>query len=119
MTMTKKEQEEMEALQTRLALRYHPPVEPDIEVPGKGDLMRCGYMFNAYNRVVMKACTTEYSHNLGTWDNRGMFHAKGGIRLYSTKRLAYMALLNELSEGAAKTLREVELRMEREADLDK
>jgi len=109
MAMTKKEQAEMESLETRLALHFYPKVEPDIMPPESYSTILNGYDYNVHCKEVVKACTSSISHNYGRWDKTT---SQGSRRLYSTPKLAYMALLSDMAEKYAEELREVEKRME-------
>jgi len=106
--MTKKELAEMEALKTRLALRYYPEVERDVEPLGMPGVVN-GWDFNLYSNEVRKACTSSVGHSYGHWDKTDSQHSRW---LFSTRRLAYSALLAAMSKQAAEQLRGIELRME-------
>lgn len=103
--MTKKEMAEMEALKTRLALRFYPEVEPDIEIPGFGEGIKNGWLPNVYSRRVEKACTSSVYHNFGGWDKTTTQCPR---RLYSTEKKAYEALLCGMAKDYAVNLRLVE-----------
>jgi hypothetical protein len=109
MAMTKKEQAEMEALRTRLALHFYPKVEPDILPPLYFDVIENGYTYNVYLKRVEKACTSRMYHSYGQWDKTS---SQGSIELYSTPKLAYMAMLHDMADMYAADMREVEKRME-------
>lgn len=111
MAMTKKELAEMEALKTRLALRFWPEVLPDIQPPKEYSTILNGYSFNAYSKRVKKACTSSRYHSLDEWDKTDR---RDSISLYSTAKLAYMAMLHEVAEDFARELRAIEKRMEAE-----
>ena len=106
--MNKKEKEEVETLKTRLALRFFPPVEPDVDIPLSREIIN-GWAYNEYTMVVSKACTSSVSHGYGKWNKTT---SQRPIKLYSTQKLAYAALLNKLSKKFANELRGVEKRME-------
>jgi hypothetical protein len=109
MAMTKKEAAEVEALKTRLSLRFYPEIEPDIDIPKDGIVN--GWQCNEFSARVEKACTSSISHNYGAWDKTTAQHP---MRLYSTKTLAYKALLSKMAIKFACELRSVEKRMEDE-----
>lgn len=109
MAMTKKEIAEIEALKTRLALHFYPEIEPDIDIPKDGIVN--GWQFNEFSARVEKACTSRINHNFGGW---GKTTSQQPMRLYSTKRLAYKALLSKMAIRFAYELRSVEKRMENE-----
>jgi len=109
MAMTKKELAEVEALKTRLALRFFPKVEPDILPPTDWNEIRNGWRFNTHSKSVEKACTGANAHNDWGWDAT---RSQGATPLYSSRALAYKAMLYELSSQAASDLRSVERIME-------
>ena len=109
MAMTKKEIAEVEALKARLALHFYPEIEPDIDIPKDGIVN--GWQFNVFSCRVEKACTSSIYHNFGGWDKTT---TQQPMRLYSTKRLAYKALLSKMAVKFANELRSVERRMEEE-----
>ncbi len=109
MAMTKKELAEVEALKTRLALRFFPKVEPDILPPTDWNEIRNGWRFNTHSKSVEKACTGANTHNDWGW---GKTTSQYAISLYSSQALAYQAMLHELSKQAASDLRSVERIME-------
>ena len=109
MAMTKKELAEVEALKTRLSLRFYQEIEPDIDIPKEGIVN--GWLYNEYAMRVEKACTSSISHNYGGWDKTTTQQPR---RLYSTKALAYKALLAKMAVKYANELRAIEKRMEEE-----
>lgn len=110
MSMTKKEREEVEQLKTMLALRFYPEVEPDIDIPERlsGETTN-GWTCNPYSERVEKACTTSIHHGIGCWNKTT---SQEPMRLYSTEKKAYQALLGKMAKRFAIELREVERRME-------
>ena len=109
MAMTKKEIEAVEALKTRLALHFYPDIETDIDIPKDGIVN--GWQCNEFSARVEKACTSSISHNFGAWDKTT---TQQPMRLYSTKTLAYKALLSKMAIKFSHELRAVEKRMEEE-----
>jgi len=114
--MTKKEMELIEDLKIQLALKYYPEVLPDIKPPDINTIEEYskiinGYSYNIGLNRIEKACTTSINHGIGKWDHTDR---RDSINLYSTKKLAYMALLHEMSKNFAKELRYVELKMEKD-----
>ena len=105
MAMNKKELAEMEALKTKLALRLYPEVKPDIPKPTNGTGVVNGYTFNAYSKRVEKACSTSIYHGNGCWDKTT---SQNSIEMFSSEKLAYQAMLYELSLRFAGELRAVE-----------
>jgi hypothetical protein len=108
--MNKKEQAEMERLKTLLALRHYPAVKPDLMPPESYDQIINGWVFNSYSGTVMKACTSSVSHSIGNWDKTISQQPR---RLYSTPKMAYKAMLHEMSMEYARKLRLVEIEMEK------
>lgn len=109
MAMTKKEMADVEALKTKLALRFYPEVEPDIDIPSHDDGIKNGWLYNEYSMSVEKACTSSVNHNYGGWDRTTTQHPR---RLFSTEKKAYEALLCAMSKKYASEMRSVERRME-------
>jgi hypothetical protein len=114
MEMTKKELAMVEELKTRLALRFYPEVEPDIDIPEYSEGVLNGWMCNEYSVTVEKACTSFISHSYGMWDKT---RSQNPRKLYSTKKLAYKALLAKMAIKYASELRSVEKKMELEDSL--
>jgi hypothetical protein len=106
--MNKREQAEMEHLKTLLALRIYPAVEPDVMPPESYREVKNGYLFNAYSGTVSKACTSSGFHSYGNWDKTTTQSAK---KLYSTEKLAYQAMMHEMSMEFARKLRLIEIRI--------
>jgi hypothetical protein len=111
MSMTKKEQAEVEALKIRLALHFTSDVNPDISRPDSGQGIINGYNFNSYNKRIEKSCSTSYSHGNGQWDKTG---SQNAIAQYSSPILAYRAMRRELEDRFARELREVDIKIETE-----
>lgn len=107
MAMNKKELAEVEALKTRLALRFYPEIEPDVDIPEHGIVN--GWQYNEYGKRVEKSCSSPVSHSYGSWDKTT---SQSPMRLYSTEKLAYQALLCRMAQRYASELREVEKQME-------
>ena len=107
--MNKKEQAKMEHLKTLLALRHYPAVMPDIMPPSAFGEIRNGYTYNSYSGTICKACTSSISHNIGEWDKTT---SQKPIKLYSTEKLAYEAMLHDMAMMFARKLRLVEIAME-------
>lgn len=106
MAMTKAEMKQVEDLKTLLALRHHEPVEKDVDIPESGIVN--GWDFNIYTKSVSKTCSSISSHNFGQWDKT---NAQQPIKQYSSKMLAYKALLHAMAMLYAKEMREVEIKM--------
>ena len=110
MAMTKAEQKQFEELKIRLALRHHEPVEKDVEIPKEGIVN--GWGFNSYTKSVLKTCSSCVSHSRGKWDKT---ESQQPIKQFSSKKLAYKAMLHELSMRFARELREIEIKIETDA----
>jgi hypothetical protein len=114
MAMNKKEQQLLEDLKTKFALRWTEPVAPDIEPPdslGKNNL-RKGFLFNAYSGRVEPACTDSLYHSFGCDDEA---RSQGSQRLYSTRFRALKAMRHEVEKECAKKLREIDRKIEAES----
>ena len=107
MSMTKKEQAEVERLKTRLALRFTEDVKPDISVPSTGIVN--GWGFNSYSRKVEKSCSTTVFHSDRQWNKTD---SQQPIEQYSMPILAYKAMRRELEERFARELREIDRSIE-------
>jgi len=107
--MNKKEQEEMEQLKTKLALKFTEQVNPDIKPSEVYDTIVNGYLYNSYSKRVVKSCTTKISHSFGNWDKTT---TQGSRNLYSTEILAYKAMRSELERSFASQLREIDKKIE-------
>jgi hypothetical protein len=120
MAMTKKEKVEMERLKDKIATHFYPiiypEVDPDIDPPDSFNKIVNGWTYNEYAKEVRKACTTSISHNNGGWDKTS---SQGSMKLYSTKKRAYAALLNKMVDMYARELRSVEEKMEYECSPDR
>ena len=103
MSMTKKEQAEVEALKIRLALRFTEDVKPDIPKPESGIVN--GYSFNSSSRRVEKSCSSSIGHNHGRWDKADSQYP---IAQYSSPILAYRAMRREVEQRFARELREID-----------
>ena len=110
MAMTKAEQKQFEELKIRLALRYHEPVEKDVQIPKEGIVN--GWGFNSYTKSVSKTCSSPFGHSFGQWDKTT---SQQPIKQFSSKNLAYMAMLHEISMRFAREMREIEIKMEYDA----
>lgn len=106
----------------RDALRWTHPVEPDLAAPnwnGNGGPI-LGYRFNAFSQRVGEAWSSPGRHGDGhvpalVGDRRShQVASQGSIPLYSTRRLALMALRHELEKVAAQTLRNIDQLLEAE-----
>lgn len=111
--MNKKEQAAFEELQTRLALRFtgFEPIKPDIPVPSCFQEMTKGFLFNSYSKRVEPACSTTVSHGYGRDDRTSSQNARA---LYSSRKLALMAMRREVEIMYAKELRQIDKQIEAE-----
>jgi hypothetical protein len=91
-----------------LKLYYTEPVQPDINIPA--DILVNGYSFNEYrdHHMVYKSCSTKFKHGEG-WDKA---NCHGGIKQFSTKKLAYQALMHALELKLIKQLEKIRNLME-------
>lgn len=107
--MTKKEQAAMQAAidraETLAALRWTAPVERDVLPPESGSYSE-GWDYNAYNKTVERYWSSAVSHGCGEAPTNGVYRSgsQNCRRLYSTERLALMAMRHEIEKGAAKAL---------------
>jgi len=106
--MTKREQAEVEALKTRLALCFTDDVMPDIQEPESGQSLVKGWSFNSYSKRVAKSCSTCISHGDG-WEGAS---SREAIAQYSTPVRAYKAMRRELEKRFALELREIDAKIE-------
>lgn len=109
MSMTKKELAEVERLKTLLALRFTENVLPDIPQPTSEQGIVNGWSFNAYSRRVDKSCSTFLYHSWGQWDKTD---SQQSIEQYSTPLLAYKAMRREVEKECARTLRDIDRKIE-------
>lgn len=101
--MNKKEQAYVAELETRLALRFTDPVEPDV-LPTDYTTKRVGYSFNAYSKEAYLAWTTTHAHGTGDGSSRMMSGSQGDTPLYSSRKRALQALRCALEQQYAKEL---------------
>ena len=110
MAMTKAEQKQFEELKIMLALKHHEPVEKDVEIPTEGVVN--GWGFNSYTKLVSKTSSSSVNHSFGQWDKTT---SRQPIKQFSSKKLAYKALLHDVSMRFAREMREIEIKMETDA----
>ena len=112
--MTKKEQLYVENLEHQIrcakALKFTSKIKPDLMPPEDYDTIIKGYVFNIYTQTVSCACTSSISHSIG---NDVEPRCKNSIALYSTKKLAFMALRHELELSFADQLQKVDSEIEK------
>ena len=112
MAMTKKEQEQVRALEEKLsilaALRWTEEVKPDIPIPEWEEGLTKGWT-PLYNRVE-KACSSSVSHGTGQWDKTT---SQQPLALYSSALLALKALRHEMELRLAKALAQVDRQIEK------
>ena len=112
MTMTKKEQAEMQAAldraETLAALRWTAPVRPDLDVPEKGYSEGWGY--NSYSQRVFTSWSGCVSHGTGPAPTEGNYRSasQGARRLYSTEALALAAMRHDIELKAAADLLKID-----------
>ena len=117
--MTKKEAAEVERVKHELrlkgALRATTPAEPDIPIPESDSLgLTTGFVFEgdtcAWPRVE-PACSSFMAHGIGRNDRTS---SRGGIRLFSTRLLALMALRYAVEQDCCIRLARVDSWIEEE-----
>lgn len=116
MAMNKREQAEMDALREDLriakALRFTERVEPDVPPPETiGEGLTTGFLFNSNRQYenVVKACSSCVGHSFGD-DTRTS--TQNAAPLYSSALLAYRACRNEMELRFAKTLADIDMKIE-------
>lgn len=112
MAMNKREQELVEELRTRLALRFTEPVNMDVLIP-IGDTLKNGYSFNSYSKRVTKSCSSSMSHSIDGWDRT---NSRGPLAQFSSKLRALRAMRNDLELMFARELRAVDLKIQLELE---
>ena len=108
--MNKKDQQMVEALKTKLALRFTETIRADVLIPIDDKIVN-GYSYNSYNTRVEKSCSSGFFHSIGKWDKTD---AQRSINQYSSRLLALKAMRNELEFRYAFELRQVDLMIEEE-----
>lgn len=115
MTMTKKEQAAMQALEHELAMakafRRTGPVPRDLPPPtmlGKDGLTR-GWDYNVCGISVGKMCSSSIYHGFG-WERTSTQQAR---TLYSTEVLAWAALRYAVEQEAAENLARIDAEIAR------
>ena len=110
--MTKKEIAAMEELELKLAMmmamRMTSPVLPDVAPPSESNQLTKGWLFNAPSRRVEVACSSCTGHSFGRNDKTNSQHPAW---LYSTEKLALMAMRHEIELEVAKQLMIVDKRI--------
>lgn len=115
--MNKKEQTYVKDLKEQLrfnrAMRFTIKIRPDVMPPpfNSDEKLRKGWLFNAHSRRVEPACTSSIYHSFGT-DTEP--RSQNPMPLYSTKKLALMAMRNEVEIKFAKDLAEIDKAIEDE-----
>jgi hypothetical protein len=116
--MNKKEQAMVEALKTRLALRFtaDAPIQPDLPPPKSGEPMTTGYLYNTHSHKAVHACSTTIYHG---YDSKTEARRQQPMHLYSTKTLALRALRQKLEEMYAEKLRGIDRQIEAEEEVSR
>ena len=102
--VTKAEQAEALAREALIAqaLRWTAPLAPDVPPPARGEGgLATGYLYNVYSACVEVACSSSYSHGVGSWTSATTQRPRA---LYSTRERALCALRAELERDCAKRL---------------
>jgi len=114
MAMTKREMAAMEELELKLAMakamRMTSAVQPDVAPPSESFQLTTGWLFNSPSRRVEVACSSVMSHAFGRNDKTSSQNPKW---LYSTEKLALMAMRYEMELEFAKALMIVDKKIER------
>lgn len=112
--MNKKEKQQLESAEhTRdlaFALRWSraTPLEHDIAVPTAADARVDGFTFNTYTRSTISAWSEHHRHGaVGSAAAQ-----QNGIALYSTRKLALMALRHALELEFAATLLRIDAKID-------
>ena len=100
--------EKVEALEARLALRFTGPVEEDVLPPDDMSL-NVGFTFNLYRREVAASCSSCISHSTHSSTETT---TQRSISMFSTELLALKALRHAVELDCAKTLRQIDLKIE-------
>lgn len=117
MAMNKKEQAYIKDLEDQLrlakAMRFTIKISPDVMPPAfeNGKELRKGWLFNTYSRTVERGCTCSLYHSFGTDEEA---RSQNPMPLYSTKRLALMALRNRVEIELARELAQIDEAIEDE-----
>jgi len=99
-----------EEIKTKLALRFYPEVQPDVDIPSSyNEGIKNGWLYNECSMRVEKACTSSTTHSCWGWDKTTTQNPR---KLYSTEKKAYEALLCAMAKKFALEMRSVERRME-------
>lgn len=121
MSMTKKEQQEVQDLKRRLsvlaALRWTDEVLEDVPIPQYNEPLSVGYLtgFAGSDRPsVDVACSSSISHARGRTDKTT---SQQPLRLYSTRLLALKALRHEMELYFAEKLASVDIQIAAEKGL--
>jgi outer membrane PBP1 activator LpoA protein len=109
--MNKKEQQLVEGLKTKLALKFTEPVNADVLIPVDNKIVN-GYTYNSYSMRVEKSCSSALHHNIGQWDKT---YSQRPVAQYSSKLLALKAMRNEVEKACAYKLRQIDLMIEEES----
>lgn len=118
MSMNKAERAEMEALRTKLALRWSGLPEPErLPLPEFGNYVN-GWFFYTHGMRVFPAWTEENAHGEWhrtddplDWSRRG-YASQNSRAVYATKRDAYIALRLAVEQECAKRLRDIDRAIE-------
>ena len=119
MSMTKKEQAEVEALRVRLALRWTEPVNADVPPPLKyGEPNTRGWRAHTWNDGfrVDAAESSFGTHRITSHVSEGYSAwSQQSIPLHSTRERALRAARHEMEKRFAEALRRIDVEIENEA----
>jgi hypothetical protein len=104
---------EEHAARVHAALHWTETVPPpDVAPPERLSRgLTTGYVFNAHTRHVSVACSSSVGHAIGRTNDTT---SHGSIEMYSTRRLALIALRCAMERQFAEALESVDRRIERE-----
>lgn len=111
MAMNKKEQEYVESLKIKLALRFTEKVDCDVEITEEWGEVVNGYSFNLYAQRVEKSCSSRTAHSLYEWDKTS---SQRPIKQYSSRLRALKAMRYAMEMQFAEDLREIDKIIEAE-----
>lgn len=127
MASTKNEKARIAVLEHELrlarALRWTPPVAPDLPAPTHRGAPTRGWTFTAGAQRVTRSWSTSANYGEGDLDasgvpNRAMSYSRGTKALYSTESLALEAMRSAIAQTAAATLAAIDLRIQEQKAIE-
>lgn len=92
--------------QTRAALHWTAPIEPDLPAPTMPDAYTIGYFFNAFDGRVFDMWSSDRYHGLGREPMKGSW--RGSKALYKTRLAALQAMRYQVAKNAAEQLEKID-----------